>query len=211
MAYEELCYFKLNHYYTQNLLFNFKRWVCLWHHSTLRVHLTVITHNETFKHAGVAGWLTDVIVSISDLCHSRHLEKTFRIFVWLFLHSLRNFLTFSVHLSLKKHLLPWGSKRLPVTASVKIHFLISLLWPITHENSLNSSQPTVDVLNFQNINRELRESWGFECAVGRHKEVCIFKHKVFFWMKHLKHSAISLGGKCLLTMQINQAVFTLRD
>lgn len=62
------------------------------------------------------------------------------------------------------------------------------------------------VFEFQNINSELMETWGFEHSAGHHKEVYIFKHKAFLAGKH---SAIWLGSKWQL--RLKQAVVTLRD
>ncbi len=104
MAHKELCRFKLDHYYTPNLRFISQGWVSLWHLCTSKVHLTVITHNETFKHAGVSGWLTHVIVSILDLCHCRHLDSILHICLTVFTQ-LTEFLMLSLHLSFTKNLL----------------------------------------------------------------------------------------------------------
>lgn len=64
--------------------------------------------------------------------------------------------------------------------------LTLLFWPTTPTNSQNSSQLSCWCFGFQNINSKLNETWGFECATGRYKEVYLWTQSFSFLMKHSK-------------------------
>lgn len=107
-------------------------------------------------------------------------------------------------------------RTLAVKRSVKMHSLISLLWPITPVNSQNSSQITVDVLSFKTSTVSWRKAGDLNVPLGAIRRCISLNTKLFCFCffsdwRRWKRSAIRLGGKCQLTMQINQAVITVRD
>lgn len=99
-------------------------------------------------------------------------------------------------------------RTLAVKRLVKMHSLILLLWPITPVNSQNSSQITVDVLSFKTSTVSWRKAGDLSMLLGAIRRcISLNTNCCSRW----RRSAIGLRGKCQLTMQINQAVITVRD